>query len=245
MALIHMNYYSTSLQKQSAMNIVLPDGDGPFRVVYQLHGLSDDYTVWLRRTSIERYADAHHLLIVMPDGARSFYSDMTACFAPYERHLLETVQLVDRTFRTIAAPEGRAIGGLSMGGYGAMKFGLKYPDLFGSIASHSGALDLASRFTSELSWELSTIFGERLAPEHDTFALAARPGPHPAIYFDCGVDDFLLEDNRRFRAHLERLRLTHTYREFPGAHSWDYWDAHVPEALAFHVESLNAAQPVA
>ncbi|MEI7833141.1 MAG: alpha/beta hydrolase-fold protein, partial [bacterium] len=142
MALCEIKYFSTSLQKQTGMYVVIPDGQGPFRVVYQLHGLSDDYSMWLRRTNIERYADSTGLMVVMPDGGRSFYADMVSGGGNYEQHMLETVRYIDRIFPTVANARGRAIGGLSMGGYGAMKLGLKYPDTFCSVASHSGALDM-------------------------------------------------------------------------------------------------------
>ncbi|MHB9131031.1 MAG: alpha/beta hydrolase [Armatimonadota bacterium] len=235
MSLLHVHYFSTALQKASGMYVVLPEGDGPFPVVYMLHGLSDDYTIWLRRTSIERYAEQLGLMIVMPDGGRSFYTDCCGVPANYEQHMLETVAFIDKTFHTINGPEGRGIGGLSMGGYGAMKLGLKHPNLFGSIVAHSGALDIAMLLrSSDLSSELQVIFGNTLDPADDCFALATRVRPKPAIYFDCGKSDFLLEHNRDFRAHLKRLEAPHVYKEYRGDHNWAYWDAHVTTGLEFH-----------
>lgn len=236
MSLIHIDYISQPLEKMTGMYVVLPDGDGPFPTIYMLHGLSDDYTAWQRRTSIERYADALGAMVVLLDGARAFYTDMRCGVGQYEQHILASVRFVDRTFRTIDAPAARGIGGLSMGGYGAMKLGLKHPGLFGSVASHSGALDIAATLAANPWPELRLIFGETLEPEDDLFALAARPGPKPSLYIDCGSDDFLLEHNRCFHAHLDRLRMAHVYREYPGAHDWDYWDAHVPAALRFHCD---------
>jgi len=236
-ALLEIRYFSQALAKMSGMYVVLPDGGGPFRTVYLLHGLSDDYSVWPRRTSIERYADAAGLLVVMPDGGRGFYCDQP--YGRYEAHLLETVRYIDRTFRTRDAPAARGIGGLSMGGYGAMKLGLKYPELFGSVASHSGALDVVGSQHDEL---LRQIFPDGVRPDDDCFALARRPGRKPALRFDCGVDDWLLPHNRAFRDHLVALGIPHAYAEFPGAHTWDYWDSHVQEALAFHLAQM-ASRP--
>jgi S-formylglutathione hydrolase FrmB len=130
-----------------------------------------------------------------------------------------------------------------MGGYGAMKLALKFPDRFCSVVSHSGALAVASQpFRPELETELIRLFGPNPqgGPE-DVFALAERLDPplRPAIRFDCGVDDFLLQHNRDFHAHLNRLGLPHEYEEFPGGHSWDYWDLHIQEAIAFHARSLG------
>lgn len=238
MALMQIHYFSQALVKMSGMIVAQPDTTGPFRVVYLLHGLSDDYTVWHRRTSIERYADETGLMIVMPDGGRGFYCDQP--YGAYEAHILETVAYIDRTFRTIDDPGARGIGGLSMGGYGAMKLGLKYPERFGSVVSHSGAVDLVNLQDRDI---MQQIFFAPVREDDDCFALAARPGRKPALRFDCGTEDFLLEGNRAFRDHLVRLGVPHAYVEFPGGHTWDYWDVHVREALAFHLAHMTAVAP--
>ncbi|HYE05373.1 MAG TPA: alpha/beta hydrolase family protein [Planctomycetota bacterium] len=237
MALLHIGFFSEALQKQSAMFVVMPDGaKAPPPVVYQLHGLSDDYTMWQRRTSIERYADRHGLMIVMPDGGRSWYSDAADGTGAYEKHILEVVAFIDRTFRTAGGPRGRAIGGLSMGGYGAMKIGLKHPELFGSIAAHSGALDTMRQHREKRWPEMAGIFGSTFPDSEDCFHLAELPGVKPAIRIDCGVDDYLIQDNRRFHAHLFEIGVPHDYAEYPGSHDWEYWDAHIDRALRFHRE---------
>lgn len=242
MSLFQVHYFSQPLNKMSGMFIVLPDDGGPFPVVYLLHGLSDDYTAWQRRSSVERYADALGIMVVMPDGGRSFYTDMQGGAGQYEQHILETVRFIDRTFRTIDAPGARGIGGLSMGGYGAMKLGLKYPELFGSVTSHSGALDMAATLAENPWPELQLIFGDNLTSGDDCFALARQPGRKPAISFDCGLDDFLLEQNRRFHVHLNGAGVPHAYHEYSGGHTWAYWDEHVPAALRFHVEHFSCAE---
>ena len=237
MALIHMNYFSAALGKMSALSAVVPQMPaGRMAVIYQLHGFSDDYTAWQRRTSLERYADRYGVMVVMLDGGRSFYCDLPRGLGNYEQHVLQTVELIDHTFATAAEPSGRGIGGLSMGGYGAVKLGLKYPDLFGSVAAHSGALDLAAIGHEEIP-EVGLLTAD-LDPGNDCFALASRPGAKPALYFDCGLDDFLLEHNRRFHAHLDALGIAHSYAEHPGSHSWEYWDEHVETALRFHRQHL-------
>ena len=184
----------------------------------------------------------------MPDGGRSFYTDAREGSA-WERHILEDViGFVDHFFPTIPERRGRAIGGLSMGGYGAMKLALKRPDLFGSASAHSGchrivrdvAAGLAPAEHADLLPELRRIYGAAPSPDTDPFALAARidRAIAPALRFDCGLEDFLLDHSRDFHAHLARLGLPHEYREHPGGHTWDYWDAHVPEALAFHAARI-------
>ena len=124
--------------------VILPEnaGPGPFPVFYLLHGLSDNHTAWTRRTSIERYVEGLPLIVVMPDGGRSWYSDpVTEPAGAFETFIVrDLIGFMNRTFQTKATREGRVIGGLSMGGYGALKLALKYPEMFCAAASHSGAL---------------------------------------------------------------------------------------------------------
>jgi putative tributyrin esterase len=249
MAFCTMQFYSPALQKACSMNVILPDqhaSAGPFPVMYLLHGLSDDHTIWTRRTSIERYVQDLPLIVVMPDGGRSFYCDAVAGPA-YETHIVkDVIGFVDRFFNTVADRKGRAIGGLSMGGYGALKLALQHPDLFCSAVSHSGAPGITRRSPEEIrehmKVEYPQIFGPSPAEGKDClFGLAERADRSrlPAIRIDCGLDDGLLASNRAFRDHLNKLGIPHEYEEFPGAHSWDYWDAHVQEAIAFHCRALG------
>jgi putative tributyrin esterase len=243
MPLCEINFFSNSLQKAAAMYVILPDPsiDPPYFTLYQLHGLSDDYTIWLRRTSIERYAAGLPLVVVMPDGGRGFYTDAAEGYA-HESHIMkDTLGFIEKYFPVKKSRTHRAIGGLSMGGYGAMKLALKYPKVFGSVAAHSSAFLRGSDDFSE-SAEFRRIFGENPSGgANDVFALAERLAGKdiPAIRFDCGKSDFLLEANRKFHKHLARLGITHTYREYPGIHEWDYWDTHYPKALKFHRKALG------
>jgi putative tributyrin esterase len=244
MPLAHIDYWCPALRKQCGLLATWPDdAQGPLPTVYQLHGLSDDHTIWQRRTSIERYADRHRLLVVMPDGGRSFYCDSP--LGRHEQHLLDTIDFVERTLPSAGTRATRCIGGLSMGGYGAMKLALKHPGRFVSVASHSGCLAVGHDRELLVEPEIALLFGQGVPPDDDCFALAealARlPGEKPALRFDCGTEDFLLDHNRSFHAHLEQLRMPHQYEEHPGAHSWEYWDRHVDAALAFHRACIDAA----
>lgn len=250
MAFATINYFSKSLQKASSFNVVFPDDPAiprPWAVFYLLHGLSDDHTIWMRRTSVERYVAGLPLVVVMPDGGRGWYSNaVSPPGLKYEDDLIkDVVGLVDRTFPVKAERSGRAIGGLSMGGYGAVKLGLKHHEMFASVNSHSGALGFAHR-SEDKSRELSPEFRSLVGPnpkggDNDPFALAERidHGRVPALRIDCGASDFLIEENRAFHKHLEALHLPHEYEEFPGGHDWAYWDKHVQEAIAFHVRNLK------
>jgi putative tributyrin esterase len=246
MACATLNFHSPALAKACSMTVIVPEGSvgqPPFPVCYLLHGLSDDHTSWARHTSIERHVAGLPLIVVMPDGGRGFYCDAVDGPA-YERHLLDDViGFVDRTFHTMPERQGRVIGGLSMGGYGAIKLALKYPQLFCSAVSHSAALDVQRRLERpEVAAEMRRIFGP--APgggPNDPYALAATIDRTllPALRLDCGLEDGLLEENRAFHRHLEQLGIPHEYAECSGAHTWEYWDCHIQEALAFHQRVLG------
>jgi putative tributyrin esterase len=249
MALAHVHVFSKTLGKQVAMEVILPDeGKGPFPTLYLLHGLSDDHTIWPRRTRIEVYVTGQPIIVVMPDGYRGFYTDAEEG-APHGKYIGEEVPgIIERLFPAKPARSARAISGLSMGGYGALRAALTYPDRFCSAHSHSGALlagtqrwDLPQERLNNLEWQ--RVFGKRPAGgKHDLLALAkaaAAKRKLPALRIDCGTEDFLLPDNRTFHTKLESLRIPHQYEEFPGEHNWDYWDTHIPSALAFHAHHLG------
>ena len=251
------HWRSDVLQKQTTMQVLLPRvGRPPYPVFYLLHGLSDDSTVWLRHTRLEWYVRDLPLMVVLPDGYRGFYTDNETGPA-YARHIGgELVDQVDRSFRTVARREGRAIGGLSMGGYGALRLGLGFPGRFCSVNSHSGALgrtnvdfshaaEAAGRHkdkSAEFLAELRRVFGPQpLGSTHDLLALARaahRQRQLPRILLDCGRKDYLLPDNREFHRSLRRARIPHEYHEYPGTHDWDYWDRHIQDALKFHCRNL-------
>ena len=246
MALCHLNYFSDALGKQTAANVLLPEtGSGPYAVMYLLHGLSDDYTIWLRRTSIERYVEKLPLIVVMPDSGRGFYSDAVEGYAYQTALGVELVDRIDRTFPTKAERSGRCLAGLSMGGYGAIKLALSYPDRFCSAVSHSGALAWAhkpqnSEDNRAREWE-RIVGPDPVGGPNDLFALVEKTPADklPALRIDCGTEDHLIEANREFHAFLNEKGVPHEYAEFPGAHNWAYWDIHVQEALAFHANALS------
>ena len=249
MSLLHVHWPSKLLKKTLGMHVILPDtGEPPFDTFYLLHGLSDDHMTWVRRTRIEWYVRELPLIVVMPDGFRGWYTDNEHGPA-YGRYIgEELVEFVERSFPARRDRGARHIGGLSMGGYGAIRAALRYPDVFGSANSHSGAMIYGSmdwtgpdRHEDRRAFaeEMLHVFGPR--PEgssHDLLTLARTTsvaGLVPRLLLDCGSEDFLLDANRQFHAELQRLRISHEYHEFPGGHDWDYWDRHVQEALQFHL----------
>lgn len=246
MPLAQVHFKSDTLGKQVAATVLIPSTPGPWASFYLLHGLSDDHTIWQRRTRVEVYVERLPLLVVMPDGYRGFYTraEQGPDYAGYIGQ--EVVDFIDRTFHTKRSRAARAIGGLSMGGYGALRVGLGFPERFSSITSHSGALMIGSvkrNPDDPREREFNLLFGPNPAgTDHDLLRLARRLRDRkqlPKIRIDCGTEDFLLESNRACHAGLEKLKIPHEYQEFPGAHTWDYWDEHVREAIAFHAKNLR------
>jgi S-formylglutathione hydrolase FrmB len=211
---------------------------GKHPTLYLLHGLSDDHTIWLRRTSIERYVAPLGLAVVMPAVHRSYYTDIRAG-GDYWTFVSEELPEIARSFFPLSdRREHNFAAGLSMGGYGAFKLALRRPDAFAAAASLSGALNAAQR-NSLSPDESERIFGGANAPdgggENDLFQLAASlatsVGPKPKLFQCCGTEDFLYEDNIRFRDHASSLGLDLVYEEGPGAHEWGYWDRHIQRVL--------------
>lgn len=242
MSFCQAHWFSQVLGKQTTTWVLLPDGGTPpFATFYLLHGRSDDQTMWMRRSRIEMHAAGLPLIIVMPDGGLGFYTNHQN--GPrWATHMAEELPtFIERTFHARADRKGRCVGGLSMGGYGALRLALGYPDRYISANSHSGALMVGTRRPEEA--ERLLIFGsDPRGTEHDLTTLAARAlstGAVPRLRIDCGTEDFLLEDNRAFHRTLTELEVDHEYEEFPGGHAWGYWDLHIREALAFHTQAMG------
>jgi putative tributyrin esterase len=225
-------------------NVILPtDYDTSkntrYPVLYLLHGLMGHYNDWVTRTNIADYAAGYRIIIVMPEGNDSWYIDK------YETYILQDlIPDVQQRYRTVEARYARAIAGLSMGGYGAIKFGLKSPATFVFAASMSGAFS-APRLTGEEipdSWRESLknfgASGSQTRTANDLFEILqkltpARIASLPYFYFDCGTEDsrLIFPSNRELAALMFEKKIPHEFRELPGDHSWTYWDQQVQEVL--------------
>lgn len=221
---------------------------GPYPALYLLHGMSDDHTAWMRRTSIERYVEGKPLAVVMPNAHLSWYTD-GAFGLDYFRFVTEELpDYCERSFPLSRAREDRFVAGLSMGGYGAMKAALRRPDRYAAAASFSGALD-AVRATDRFDARyVEAVFGskERLrGGDDDLFAAAERlnAASCPALYQWCGTEDHNYEDNVRFHAHAERLGLPIAFEEGPGGHTWDCWDRCIERWIADGLPIRSAPRP--
>ena len=236
--------------QKSAIGVTAAERGKTYKTLYLLHGLSDDHTVWMRRTSIERYAITYGIAVVMPAVDRSWYADLESG-AKYFTFISKELPAVCRSFFAGMSPrpEDNFVAGNSMGGYGAMKLALTFPEAFGGCASLSGALELTGKLwlgvKDPVEWK--NVFGEAFASmddlvgnENDVFYLAEQASkeklPLPKLYMWCGTEDGLLEANRAFDAHLTSLGIPHTYEESAGLHDWAAWDEHIQRALDFLLE---------
>ena len=266
MALIHCHFFSQVLDLTSTMTVILPEplpsqgGATPlprhptYPTLYLLHGMSDDHTTWQRQTSIERYVEPLDLAVVMPAVQRSFYTDM-ATGQRYWTFISQELPALARSFFPLSeVREENYVAGLSMGGYGALKLALTYPDRYAAAASLSGALDvvhLAQADKAAGRSELKHIFGKVKAlanGPNDVLYLAEqlvlRGAVRPDLYQWCGTEDSLYAANVRFREHMQALGLALTYEEGPGGHEWSCWDRQIQRVLAWlpGVRRRQAAQ---
>jgi S-formylglutathione hydrolase FrmB len=243
-------------------NVILPsDYDTAkstrYPVLYLLHGLTGHYSDWVSRTNIADYAAQYRLIIVTPEGNDGWYTDSaTITTDKYETYILkELLPDVQQRYRTIEARYGRAIAGLSMGGYGAIKFGLKSPQTFAFAASMSGAFGV-TRFTEKeipALWQDSIkLFGPPASETrnaNDLFDLieklpTGRIQSLPYFYFDCGTEDspLIFLYNRQLAQAMSDKKIPHEFRQLPGDHSWAYWDRQVQEILRIAGQKLPAVK---
>lgn len=216
-----------------------------YPVVYLLHGLTGHFSNWTDKTKVAEYAAKHQFIIVTPEGENGWYSDsVSSPNEKFESYITkELIPQIDKNYRTLADRDHRVIAGLSMGGYGSLKFGLKYPEMFTLIGSFSGALGAASwtekNAGASIGKGIDVIFGldgSETRAANDIFKMARELTAEkvkslPYVFQSCGTEDFLIQNNRDFLAILNERKVPHEYREQPGIHDWVFWDDQVREFL--------------
>ena len=257
MALIQVNYMSQALWRTVTLQVILPadkaDLQGnllplkKYKTLYLLNGLHGNYTDWVSGTRIKRWAQEHDLAVVMPAGDNSFYVDRPAQHNNYGEFVgKELVEITRRMFPLSDKREDTFIGGLSMGGYGAIINGLKYRETFGAVVGLSSALHMFERVDNlgPLNWTYNeTLFGkfeDAVLSDNNPRVLVKKLGSMkkddpslllPKIYMSCGTEDFLLESNRTFKRLFEENGFDLTYVESPGDHNWDFWDEYIRKVM--------------
>ena len=188
------------------------------------------------------------MAIVCPNGEKGWYTNAVGGGGPYEDDLIgDLLPTVAARHPISADPTRRAVGGLSMGGYGAAKLALRYPELFSLGVVHSAALEMTS------SPQPHPVFGDPVRDaafrkQEDAFYLAEQasarlPIERSELWIDCGRRDHLIEGNRRFVGHLNLLGYPHTWIELPGEHTWPYWNRRIRQVLPDVAHRIHAEPP--
>lgn len=257
MAVLHVNYMSQALWRIVPLQVILPadkaDTQGNllpmrnFKTLYLLGGLHGTCTDWLVNTRIRRWAELHNLAVVMPAGDNSFYIDKEDTQNRYGEFVgKELVEITRRMFPLSHRREDTFIGGLSMGGFGAILNGLKYHETFGAIVGLSSAVHVfegQEHTTEALRRFGEAIFGDieksrksdvnpRVVISNLASLKKEKPETNlPRIYMAVGMQDWLLESNRVYKKLFEDSGFDLTYIEAPGDHNWDFWDEYIEKAI--------------
>ena len=250
MAFFEVEFKSKALKRDVEFNVILPveKFKGPYPTLYLLHGLTDNRNGWLHNTRIRMWAEDIGLAVVMPSGDNSFYMDILVkdgCLGDYGEYVgNELVNVTREMFPLSDKREDTFIGGLSMGGFGACRNGLKYSETFSKAAILSGALHLYEYPREWVETKGNTIgevrnFGILDETENSDRnprwliqQISEDPDrSFPAFYVACGLQDVLLEANRSIAAALKEAGAYVVYEESEGIHDWIFWDTYIQNVL--------------
>ena len=255
-----VTFFSAALNRQMTYRVFLPTELTPGQklpVVYLLHGSGGDYRNWSNYSDVARYAAPsgghERLILVMVDGGSSYY--MNAAAKPedkYEDYLAhDLIADIEARFPAANNREKRAVVGVSMGGFAAVKLALSHPKLFVFAGAISPAIDVPSRRFSFRRWGQSvrfrSIFGSENSESRrnsDPFILvgSADKTQTPYLYLTAGEQEPLLEPNRRFVARLEQRGLPYEFHTKPGGHDWGEWNTQIPDCFASLLEHFKQAR---
>lgn len=258
MALLQVNFMSEALMRTVTINVILPvdklalpgmlePAQKPYKTLYLLNGIMGNYTDWANASTIQTLAEEKNLAVVMPSGENLFYLDYEPIHAMYGDFVgRELVEITRKMFRLSEKREDTFIGGLSMGGYGALRNGLKYSDRFGYIIALSSAMELYGieqrtndspmfferrNFAEFVFGDLKQVMESDKNPIWLAKQLVQSGKKLPKIYMACGTEDFLLSKNRRLQEDLRQTGLEVTYEEASGSHEWKFWSQQIKKAL--------------
>ncbi|NFG63366.1 alpha/beta hydrolase family protein [Clostridium sp. CMCC3677] len=251
MALITCNFYSDVLEISTTSIVIIPEQkkeDGKvgevdilkkYPTLWLLHGLSDDASAWTRHSSIERYANERGIAVVMPQVHRSFYTDMCYGSSYWTFLTIELPKKMRHFFPLSCQREDNFVAGLSMGGYGAYKWAFNHPNFFSATASLSGVVDIKN-FPNNKDVQMKDfdlIYGNHKieGTKNDLYYLIREENiealSHLNVYQCCGTEDFLYEDNIKFRDNIKHKLPNYIYSEGPGSHEWNFWDYQIKKII--------------
>ena len=255
MALIQVNYLSKALFRTVPVNVIIPSDkisfetmdylpapEGGYPTLYLLHGLLGNYTDWVSGTRIQRWAEDAGLAVVMPSGDNSFYVNGQTANNDYGAFIGEELPRVMRQmFPLSRRREDTFIAGLSMGGFGAIRNGMKHAETFSRIIGLSGAIHFFDPDYESVAGEESafgslveaakTDKNHHVALEQLKERVAAGEVEAPAFYLACGTQDSLVGVNRSFRSDVEAAGFDVTWDEEDRGHDWDFWDSQIRKVI--------------
>lgn len=250
MAFLQIQFFSEALVVASTVNVILPEANQgigmgksgtsePPAVLYLLHGYSDDHSIWMRRTSVERYAANHNLAVIMPAVNHSFYCNEAYGERYWDYVSEELPKTMHRFLRLSDDPGKTYVAGLSMGGYGAMRLALTYPERFAAAASFSGAIDITGVVgRHEKDGTAARVFGDVTdlkGTEVDNLFLMkknANAPKKPRLYISCGTKDFLYNMHQAVVPQLIESGWDVTRHDEPEAtHEWGFWDQEIKKFI--------------
>lgn len=243
--------HSESMNKDIDTIVVLPENyekikDKRYPVIYLLHGFGGNHTSWIVKTKpdLPKIASEKNIIFVCPDGKNYWYADIpTNPEIKYETFVSkELVEYIDRTYRTIATKQARAITGFSMGGHGAVLACMKHQDTFGACGSMSGVLDLRMSVNNGKI----NVFGEYSknkslwndnSVREQLYRLYRRD--MPAMIIDCGIEDPLFRTNEKCHQDMMDMQLPHEFIVRPGKHNHAYWNNAIDTHIAFFLKHFS------
>lgn len=264
MAVIQGNYFSHALMKMSTFHMMLPNDLPPemkannphyqreMKVLFLLHGFSGNTLDWTVGSLVQEYAGKYNLAVVMPSGDNSFYLDARGTGRAYGEFIgKELVEFIRETFGISAKAEDTYIGGLSMGGFGAIRTALKYPETFGKVFGLSSALIIHNikgvqegfqdaiadyDYYTRAFGDLSELESSENNPEYLIEKRLEKGDTIQPLYMACGSEDFLINENRQFYEFLVNHKVDVTYHESTGIHDWKFWNEYLEPAIQWAVE---------
>lgn len=246
---------STVLDMKTGLSVVTPrdilNSTDPYKVVYLLHGLSDNCHDWNENTQLTLLANTYNVVFIMPEVQRSFYTDMVHGLKYFTYISDELPKLCKRLFNISSKREDTYVMGLSMGGYGALKCALSRPEQYAGCAAFSAACYLSDcldksdtpEFENVIS-EMKAVFGENYekAPENETCYLAKiceKSPVKPDIFMTCGTEDFIYDMSFKFKNFMMDIDIPFTYMEWPGVHEWYLWNKSLHLACEHFFTRIN------
>ena len=258
MAIGKMTFHSEELNRNVDFRFLLPEGPSLYeedksyfdrapRVLYLLHGHGCGNEEWLTGSSIKAFSYRYNMAVIMPGGENSFYLNHPEARANYGNFVgRELVEYTRKVFGFSDRREDTFIGGISMGGFGALHTGLEFPENFSKIMALSSALilyDVAGKdnryddgfggydYYTSIFGDLKNVLESEVNPETLALKLLGHGVDLPQIYMACGTEDFLLENNRKFKRFLDAHKINCIYHESEGNHNFKFWDPYVEDAI--------------